>query len=243
MKITAILFAFLYCLSCTSGQSLLVQAYESKSYKPLDKLFQQWHDATPPISATELARQSDTVQIAYELFALMFDSLLARIYDPTSPRDSRSRYHLVQKEVRYYVTDSIDLKGFHPRSTFGQGIITPFRPVVSRPGIIVAYLTDEREKMLVDFMKPDEATSRAGDSAYPRRRFLWPYLTVKSRGMLKTRWLFDSPPGISAIEFDTTLRRAKVFWFLHDDTYMRFVLERQQGEWVVLDRAYYISVE
>ncbi len=231
----------LLVLLADCSSSPLTQAYHHQSVAMLDEWFQHWHDAVLPVSAQELAQQSDTVKAVYAMFQTIFNPLdytqLGARWGPNE-YNRAIRYAIIQNSVRYRIVDSLPMDTIPPRSykmeTRSSGTIRGFRPDVNPEGLIRVYLVEPYEPSLSSFLLEDDPDPRAGTIPYPRSQFLRPYLVVQPEDWV-WQWQLPTPPAIAFITFDQTLHRALVNCSLNDYAVVDLLMELRGEQWVVVD--------
>ncbi len=232
MKSLVILALLVALVSCSRPSSYVHHIDLRRSPELLGPLMQQWHEATPPISEAELARQSDTVRTIYEIFRMVFDSLHSSVGPVPIGGAPTFRYTFIQQRVPYFIMDSLPAGWSYPRHAL-QGAVNDFRPNVSRTGSMVVYINDTIDSVLTTFLSSDYLQSNS--ATYEHGRYLRQFIPFKKTSFGLT-WNFATPPGITRVLFDSTLQRARVECFLGSSVYREILIEKRGGRWVILDQ-------
>ena len=88
-----------------------MRAYETKSITTLNKFFEQWAEETPPLSAAQTERLSDTLQNIYALFEKFYNPLdIEKVGGSEWGNDIYKKVHflLLQDRIRYGFVDTLD---------------------------------------------------------------------------------------------------------------------------------------
>jgi len=100
------------CFSQDIENKLLNDAFKHNSEKELTAFFKGWCDEFKPIDSDEFSKLNDTIQAAYQVFAVVFDFL-----SPIKTKTSNNltilpKYQIVQNEIyiRIGEFDAIELK-------------------------------------------------------------------------------------------------------------------------------------